>query len=155
MLETIVKPVKKVEPEFVFTAGEDGYTRGINICDETGHRVCHMSQSIGHCCAASMIGALSSYGFWNKPSNVNRFIAEMRRHWIEQENFRSKEGQGLSVFNISGFYVLLSVETAGHDKALRGHKDIVKVHSFKNKRGGPAMGEFGHEISLYFMEFKA
>lgn len=142
-------------PEFVYSAGEDGYTKGINICDEKGHRLCHLSQSIGHCCAASMIGSLSHYGFWNKPSNVKRFIAEMRSHWEEQRIFRNAENGGLSHFNISGFYVLLSVETEGFDKALREHKDIVKVHSFRNKRNGPSVGDLGHEISLYFMEFKA
>ena len=143
---------KKTEPSFAYKAGDDGYTRGINVYDENGVQICHIAQSIGHCCAASTIGRLNVYGFWNKKTNVNRFIAEMRDHWLEQRVFRNEHGIGISIFNISGFYVLLSAETAGHDKALREHEDIVKVHSFKNKRNGPGYG--GHEISLYFMEFK-
>jgi len=97
---------------------------------------------------------LSPYGFWKNKTKVNAFIAEMKRHWKDQHVFFGPLSTRLSLFNISGFYVLLSPETIGFDQALREHKDIVKVHSFKNKRNGPREDySFANTIDLYFMEF--
>jgi hypothetical protein len=150
---TTVKRVRKA-PVFTFGKGEDGYTRGFNMYDETGHRLCHVTSSIGHCCAASTIGALSMYGFWNNTKKVDSFVKFFRKQWKEQALMRDKDGGAQHIFVVSGFYVLLSVETAGFDKALRNHPNIQKVHSFKNKRGGPRDDyTFNHTIDLYFLEF--
>ena len=150
----VAAPKPKAVPMFNFGPGEDGYTKGFNMYDEKGHKLCHITSSIGHCCAASTIGGLSMYGFWNYAKNVDAFIAFFRKQWKEQQLIRSKENYPQHVFVISGFYILLSPETCGHDKALRNHPNIQKVHSFKNKRGGPRDDySFNNTIDLYFLEF--
>ena len=153
-----VKRVRKVKPKpvpmFTFGHGEDGYTKGFYMYDETGHKLCHVTSSIGHCCAASTIGALSMYGFWNNPEKVDAFIAFFRKQWKEQGLIRNENKHSLHIFTISGFYVFLSPETINFDGALRNHPNIQKVHSFKNKRGGPQDDySFNNTIDLYFLEF--
>lgn len=163
MLDPVVAAVEAIQVQrtrtprepsmFSYRAGEDGYARSLNLYEGTS-RICNITQSVGHCCAATMVGSLTPYGFWEKKTKVNDFIADMKRHWKQQQVFLDDNQSRLSLFNISGFYVLLSPETAGFDKALRNHPDIVKVHSFKNKRSGPrADYSFTNTIDLYFMEF--
>ena len=136
---------------FTFNEGNDGYMKTIEMRDSKKQRLCLITQSIGHCCAASTIGALTSYGFWNVKKNVDSFIKEMKSLWKTESVFRSPEGKNLSLFNISGFYVFLSQETITFDKALRTHPDIKLIQTFVNRRGGP--DSQGNTISLYFMEF--
>jgi hypothetical protein len=162
---TTLPPVKRIRkvavrkpkaaPLFKFESGEDGYTKGFNVYDETGHRLCHVTSSIGHCCAASTIGSLSMYGFWDDDKKVDAFIAFFRKQWEEQELIRSTENNNsLHVFIISGFYILLSQETQFSDKAIRNHPNVQKVHSFKNKRCGPRDDySYQNTIDLYFLEF--
>jgi hypothetical protein len=159
---TTLPPVKRVrkipkpkpEPMFKFGHGEDGYTKGFNMYDETGQRLCHITSSIGHCCAASTIGSLSQFGFWNDDKKVDAFVAFFRNKWEEQEMIRNADHTSLHLFIISGFYFLLSPETRNCDKALRNHPNIQKVHSFKNKRSGPRDDySYCNTIDLYFLEF--
>lgn len=160
MLDPVVTAVKAIQakqaeakPSFTYKEGIDGYTRGVDVMDGKGYRIAHLQQSVGHCCAASVLGSLSSYGFWNSKPKVNAFLKELKSAWEQQRHVRNAEGVSLTVFPISGFYVYLSCETSDYDVALRTHPKIKLVHEFRNKRNGPSAGDNGHLISLYFMEF--
>ena len=159
MLEAPVKKVtvKKVEPPVTFTykPGDDSYMRVVAIKDEKGTFIANITQAPGHCCAASILGSLSAYGFWSKKATVNAFVEEMKKHWREEKCFtESASYNRISLFNISGFYVYLSSETRTYDMGLREHPDIKLVHSFLNKRcaGGDSSYQ-GNQIDLYYMEF--
>ena len=145
-----------------FGPGSDMYSRLVSVQVENtgemakfskGHQICTIEQGVGHCCAASMLGNLSCHGFWKDADKVESFLERLRNLWKKQDCFFSPDHrQQLSVFVISGFYVLLSPETESYDCALRNHPKIKKVHEFYSRRQGPNE-ELGNLISLYFMEF--
>jgi len=128
-----------------------GYLREIVVKDGT-QVICELEQAVGHCCGATMLSQLTYHGFWNDKQKVQMFIDDLKSKWKQADTFRDPTTTGaLSCFTIAGFFVFLSVETAGHDKALREHPDLKKITSFRNKSNGP--GIHGNTISLYQMEF--
>jgi hypothetical protein len=157
----IAKPVQHKDPEvdgFRLRSGVDGYMRTIEIGitranDGMYIPLCTVTNGVGHCCAASMIGNIRPYdNFWSNIARVDSFIKVFHDKWKAQEEMYDKKYERLSCFIISGFYVLLSDETRTFDAGIRDNPQFTKVHSFRNRRNGYDHTT-GNEISLYFINF--
>lgn len=158
---SLAEPVQHKDLEidgFRLHASVDGYIRTmeVGITRPNGDLfipLCTVTNGVGHCCAASMIGNIRSYGlWWNSVANVDAFIKIFHDKWRTQSELYDKKYERLSVFIISGFYVLLSNETHEYDAGIRNNPQFTKVHSFYNRRSGPDYPA-GNEISLYFINF--
>ena len=155
---SIAKPEVKTNPDVLVTKqGVDVYQRTMDVGFATEKhgfvRLCNVTNGIGHCCAASMIGNLTSYfGFWNSIEKVDKFLDFFRDKWEKQEEHIDDKYNRLSCFIISGFYVLLSPETYSYDAGIRKNPQFTKVHSFNNRKFGPDHDD-GNQIDLYFINF--
>jgi len=147
---------------FNITAGNEPYTRSIKVSSviegyssQGPKPICTIQNSVGHCCGMSMLGNLTPYGFWQREESVDAFMQHFKDKWaVEYDSiFRDDSNNGLTLFDICGFHIALSRETAQYDQALRNYPGMTLVQVFRNNRGGPASKGEGHEISLYYLEF--